>query len=133
MNKFVMALGAAAVLFSSSAFAADVANGEKIVKTRCAACHTFENGAANKVGPNLFGVTVRGPGKAAGFAYSAGMVTAAGKGFAWDEPTLKSYLNDPSVFLRQKTGDEAARSKMTFKLTAEAEQADVAAYLLTLK
>src|SRR5262245_41938599 len=43
-------------------------NGAKVARA-CAACHTFDKGGANKVGPNLFGV-VGGPhAHAAGFAY----------------------------------------------------------------
>src|SRR5690606_38095521 len=34
---------------------ADAARGEKVAKS-CAACHTFNQGGANGVGPNLYGV-----------------------------------------------------------------------------
>ncbi|MEZ5919281.1 MAG: c-type cytochrome [Alphaproteobacteria bacterium] len=34
---------------------ADIARGEKLSKA-CAACHGFDNGGVNKVGPNLSGV-----------------------------------------------------------------------------
>src|SRR3546814_13683044 len=38
---------------------ADAAAGEQLASRQCAACHTFEGGGANKVGPNLYGVVER--------------------------------------------------------------------------
>ena len=35
---------------------ADVAHGQQLSKV-CTQCHTFEKGGANKIGPNLYGVT----------------------------------------------------------------------------
>lgn len=134
MMKNVLALGLiAGFAFSGSAMAADVAAGEKIAKTRCAACHTFDQGGANKVGPNLFGIVDHGPGKIEGFKYSKGYEAAAATGFAWDEQHLDAYLTDPTAFLRDISGDAKARSKMTFKLPKAEDRANVIAYLQTLK
>ncbi len=36
--------------------AANVDNGRQAAARLCSACHTFEEGQANKVGPNLYGV-----------------------------------------------------------------------------
>lgn len=134
MNVKLFAVGvAAAIALSGAAYAGDAANGEKLAKTRCATCHTFEQGGAKKVGPNLFGVTTRGPGKSEGFNYSASYKAAAEKGFAWDAANLDEYITDPTAFLAKKTGDAKARSNMTFKLAKPEERADVIAYLATLK
>lgn len=135
MNKLI-ALGfvAAVALTSNAAMAAgDAAAGEKTAKTRCVACHTFEQGGANKVGPNLFGVTSRGPGTTDGYNYSTAFKEAVAKGFEWNDQNLGSYLEDPTAFLRSLSGDEKARSKMTFKLTKEDDRANVIAYLDSLK
>ncbi|SIS36894.1 c-type cytochrome [Insolitispirillum peregrinum] len=136
MKKFVMALSAVAIatLASNAAFAAgDAAAGEKIAKTKCAACHTFETGGANKVGPNLFGVTTRGTGKAANFAYSPLYTAAAAKMASWDAASLDAYLTDPTKTLTEKAGEAKGASKMTFKLPSADDRANVIAYLETLK
>src|SRR5450432_4777013 len=46
---------------------------------KCAACHTFEKGGPNRVGPNLFGIVDRGRSTQAGFNYSAAMKSKSGK------------------------------------------------------
>src|SRR5215218_10136403 len=57
---------------------------------KCAACHTFEKGGPNRVGPNLFGVLNEkvGEGKA-GFNFSAGMKA---KGGTWTFEELNKFI-----------------------------------------
>jgi len=107
----------------------DAANGENIFK-KCKACHTAEEGGKNKVGPNLFGVVGRQAGTVADFRYSKAM-----KAFDknWSVALITEYLADPNDFLKAQTGDNNARSKMTFKLRKEQDRKDAAAYLATLK
>ena len=134
MNVKLFAVGlVAAITLSGAAFAGDAAKGADVAKKSCGTCHTFEQGGAKKIGPNLFGITTRGPGKAEGFNYSPSYKAAAAKGFAWDAATLDQYITDPTAFLKDKTGDAAARSNMTFKLAKPEDRADVIAYLATLK
>ncbi|WP_404380001.1 c-type cytochrome [Caenispirillum salinarum] len=135
MKKTIVMAGmalAALGVSATGAAAQDVAAGEKIAK-RCIACHTFEEGGANKVGPNLFGVTERAPGTAEGFKYSKGFQAAVDAGMTWDDANLMAYLEDPTAHLREVSGDSSARSKMTFKLKPEDDRQNVIAYMKTLK
>lgn len=71
---------------------ADIAEGEKLSKV-CAACHTFDNGGAAKVGPNLFHI-VGGPhAHMDGFAYSDAMKAKAGE--TWTRDALNAFLWNP--------------------------------------
>ena len=74
---------------------ADVAKGEKLSKA-CAACHSFEQGGPNKVGPNLYAM-VGGPvaGKS-GFEYSTAMAEHGG---AWSYEDLNFFLWKPKKFI----------------------------------
>jgi cytochrome c len=72
---------------------ADLAVGEASAK-KCAACHTFEKGGPNRVGPNLWDVVGRKPGQVPGFAYSKPMMAVAEE---WNYEHLNKYLNNPRV------------------------------------
>lgn len=48
----------------------------------------------------------------------------------WTEEELVAYVTDPTAWVKEKSGDDSARSKMTFKLNRN--QADVAAYLASV-
>jgi cytochrome c len=74
---------------------ADAARGEKLAKV-CGACHTFDPGGRNGVGPNLSGVVGRDKGAHEGFAYSEAM---KGKGGKWDAESLNLLLFKPSAYI----------------------------------
>lgn len=73
---------------------ADLGAGETVFK-KCASCHTWEKGGANKVGPNLWNV-VGGPigGNHPEFKYSAGLVSY-GAGKTWTFEELNGFLFKP--------------------------------------
>jgi cytochrome c len=103
--------------------AADVAAGEKLAGRQCAACHTFDDGGANKVGPNLYQILGRTIAGHAGFAYSDGL--AARSGESWTYEHLNVFLHAPKDF--------APGTKMTFRgFPKVSDRADVVAYLRTL-
>lgn len=89
---------------------------------KCAACHTFEKGGPNRVGPNLFGVVNRDHGAVAGFNFSAGMKAKPGK---WDFDGLNKFLLSPKAYIPGTNMAFAGISK-------DSERADVIDYLRTL-
>ncbi|MBS0221010.1 MAG: cytochrome c family protein [Proteobacteria bacterium] len=100
---------------------ADVAEGAKLYKRTCLACHANEAGQ-NKVGPALFGVVGRKAGSAPGFSYSQAMKTA---GVTWDDATIDKYIADPRKFL--------PGNKMAYAgLKKGEERKEIIAYLKTL-
>ncbi|WP_439498228.1 c-type cytochrome [Bosea sp. (in: a-proteobacteria)] len=101
---------------------ADPAKGEKAVGA-CKACHTFEKGGANKVGPHLYDVYGRNEGSVAGFGYSAAMKGRNDK--TWDADALDHFLKSPKAYV--------PGTIMAFAGVSRADtRADVIAYLNTL-
>jgi len=98
---------------------ADPAAGEKIF-AKCTACHTVNQGGANGIGPNLWGVMGQPIGKhVAGFAYSSAL---SGHGGNWDFANMDAWLASPKAF--------AAGTKMSFAgLSKPEDRANLIAYL----
>lgn len=72
--------------------AADPAHGEKLSKV-CAACHTFDQGGKNGVGPNLAGIVGSKHAHMGDFAYSDAMKEHAGE--TWTVDQLNAFLWNP--------------------------------------
>lgn len=100
---------------------ADPADGENVAK-RCAACHTFEQGGAAKVGPNLWNIVGAPHAHMEGFAYSDAIKNLEGD---WDFEALNAFLTSPKTY--------APGTKMSFAgIKKPEERADLLAYLRTL-
>jgi cytochrome c len=113
-------------LLASSVVAAQAAGDAKAgaaVFKRCAVCHTSDKGGGDGLGPNLFGVVGRKAATRAGYAYSGPLQRA---GVIWTEANLTKWVAGPARV--------APGNKMAFPgITSKKQQADVVAYLGTLK
>jgi cytochrome c len=135
---FTRLLPLLALALASPAFAGDPVAGEATFK-KCKSCHAIvapdgtEIQKGGKTGPNLWGVVGRLPGSSPDYKYGAGLLAVNAKGTVWDEAQITTYLADPSAWVKAASGDETAKSKMTFKLPDATDAANAAAYLATFK
>jgi len=127
-------LAFAAVPLSAQEFSGDPDAGEGVFR-QCQSCHVVVNEAGEtlagrnaQTGPNLYGISGRTAGTVEDFdKYSDAMVEAGEAGLEWTEENFVAYVNDPTGYLREVTGDNRARSNMNHRLRGSAE--DLYAYL----
>jgi cytochrome c len=90
---------------------------------QCQACHTFEKGGPNRVGPNLWNIVGSGRGEdRGGFNFSQAMKSKGGK---WTFDELNKFLKSPRDYI--------PGTAMTFAgINNDQQRADVIAFLDTL-
>ena len=92
------------------------------VARKCAACHSFEQGGENKIGPALWGVVGRDIAAAEGFTYSDALLAKEGE---WTLEGLNAFIQNPRGW--------APGTKMAFAGIQNPEElADVLVYLNSL-
>ena len=103
--------------------AADPKAGEADTKKLgCVACHSFNEGGRNGIGPNLYGVVNTKIGEKDGYAFSNALKSKTGN---WDFTQLDEWLTKPAAY--------APGTKMTFVGVANPkDRADIIDYLRTL-
>jgi len=91
----------------------------------CQACHTFDKGQPNRIGPNLYGIVGDEIAHDRGnYDFSTALKTA-GAGKTWTPDLLNDWLFKPQLFARG--------TKMTFiGVPKVRERADIIAYLNSL-
>lgn len=102
---------------------ADIESGEKVGK-KCAACHSFDEGGANKVGPALWGIVDRPIASVEGFGYSSALKAYA-EGKVWSYEELNGFLWKPKTFVKGTSMGFAGLKKVQ-------DRADIVAYLRSL-
>jgi cytochrome c len=114
---FLAALWAAGGLLLPDAAFAQQADGERLFRQRCAACHSLEPGQ-NRAGPHLSGVIGRAAGSVEGARYSAALRESD---IVWDSGTLDAFLAAP----RQRVPG----TSMTVGVPSAAQRAAIIGYL----
>jgi cytochrome c len=110
------------VPFATLLAQADVGRGERASR-KCTACHTFEEGGAARIGPNLYAIIGAPHAHMAGFAYSAAMQAKSSEPWTFEE--LDHFIENPRGYL--------PGTIMSFAGIRDAqERADLIVYINTL-
>lgn len=110
--------GAAAEDLEARIAAVPPEEGQKVFR-KCQSCHTVEQGAPHRVGPNLYNVMGRDKATAEGYTYSSALSGLPGE---WTLQDMEDYLENPRAY--------APGTKMTFAgLKSQDERIAVIAFM----
>ncbi len=139
MIRTLAATTATALCLAAPVVGQDAEAGAEVFQKQCATCHVVVNEAGEtlagrkaRTGPNLFGVMESPAAAVEDFRYGTGIQDAAEAGLVWNEENFLEYVKDTNAFLRAYTGDEKARSKMSWKVKKDEDALNVHAFLVSL-
>lgn len=131
-------LSAPMALAQDAAASGDPAAGERVFR-QCIACHIVQNeagetlaGRNGRQGPNLYGVGGRTIGSVEDFRYSPGLTALNEAGEVWVEENFAAYVQDPTGYIREATGDSSLRGSMAFRVRSEEDAVNLYAYITSL-
>jgi cytochrome c len=135
MRTFAVLLAGAAFLLGLGPTGAlaegDAANGERWANRVCKACHTFQAGGPQRLGPNLWGIVGAVPGQVEGFdRYKVAPLYVENGIEVWTEDHLRDYFTNPATF-RDTYADGESSAMIMAPLKPEIAQ-DIVTYLGTL-
>lgn len=142
-SKFMIAtaamlLSAPMAMADGHAATGDAAAGEAAFR-QCIACHVVVNEAGETLagrnarnGPNLYGVAGRGWASIEDFRWSPGLTALGETGATITEESFVAYVQDPTAYIREATGDSSARGAMAFRVRSEEDAVNLYAYLASL-
>ena len=100
---------------------ANLDKGKKVAK-KCVACHSFNPGGKNKVGPNLWNILNQSKASKDGYSYSKALKEFGGE---WDYQSLNAFLLKPKNYING--------TKMNFSgLKKTKDRANIIAWLRSL-
>jgi cytochrome c len=116
----------------------DIAAGEAAFR-QCIACHVVVNEAGDtlagrnaRTGPNLYGIAGGVYGDIEDFRWSPGMQALNEMGDIMTEESFVAYVQDPTGYIRETTGDNSIRGAMTYQVRSEDDAVNLYAYLYSL-
>ncbi|MCT4683641.1 MAG: c-type cytochrome [Roseicyclus sp.] len=131
-------LSAPMALADAHAASGDAAAGEAAFR-QCVACHVVVNDAGEtlagrnaRTGPNLYGIAGEAWGTGDDFRWSPGMQALNEAGVLITEESFVAYVQDPTGYIREATGDNSARGAMAFRVRSEEDAVNLYAYLASL-
>ena len=131
-------LSAPMALADAHAASGDAAAGEAAFR-QCVACHVVVNDAGEtlagrnaRTGPNLYGIAGAPIAHVEDFRYSPGLTALNEAGVVWTEENFVAYVQDPTGYIREATGDNSARGAMAFRVRSEEDAINLYAYLVSL-
>lgn len=117
----------------------DAAAGEQAFARQCVACHVVVDADGTKLagrnartGPNLYGVAGAVIGHQDDFNYGNGIAELTERGDVWTEEAFIGYVQNPTAWLKEATGDDSVRGKMGYRVRSEEDALDLYAYLASL-